>query len=36
VFVDSGFCGNEPTTVIDLLDDTPRLVRQGKGEVPFA
>lgn len=36
LFVDSGFCGNEPTTVIDLLDDTPRLVRQGKGEVPFA
>lgn len=35
LFVDSGFCGNEPTTVIDLLDDTPRLVRQGKGEVPF-
>lgn len=36
LFLDSGFCGNEPTSVIDLLDDTPRLVRQGKGEVPFA
>ncbi|UXI70006.1 L-threonylcarbamoyladenylate synthase [Tahibacter amnicola] len=36
LFVDSGFCGNEPTTVIDLIDDTPKLVRQGKGEVPFA
>ncbi|MBL8298779.1 MAG: threonylcarbamoyl-AMP synthase [Rhodanobacteraceae bacterium] len=36
LFVDSGFCGNEPTTVIDLLDDTPQLVRQGRGEVPFA
>jgi tRNA threonylcarbamoyl adenosine modification protein (Sua5/YciO/YrdC/YwlC family) len=35
LFIDSGFCGDEPTTVIDLLDDTPRLVRQGKGPVPF-
>jgi len=35
LFLDSGFCGNEPTTVIDLTDDTPLLVRQGKGEVPF-
>ncbi|MDC8015093.1 L-threonylcarbamoyladenylate synthase [Tahibacter soli] len=36
LFIDSGFCGNEPTTVIDLVDDTPKLVRKGKGEVPFA
>jgi tRNA threonylcarbamoyl adenosine modification protein (Sua5/YciO/YrdC/YwlC family) len=35
LFLDSGFCGNEPTTVIDLTDDTPVLVRQGKGVVPF-
>ena len=35
LFLDSGFCGNEPTTVIDLTDDTPLLVRQGKGVVPF-
>ncbi|MEO8670852.1 MAG: L-threonylcarbamoyladenylate synthase [Tahibacter sp.] len=36
LFIDSGFCGNEPTTVIDLVEDAPKLVRQGKGEVPFA
>lgn len=36
LFLDSGYCGNTPTTVIDLTDDTPVLVRQGKGEVPFA
>lgn len=35
LFLDSGFCGNTPTTVIDLTDETPVLVRQGKGEVPF-
>ncbi len=32
-FLDSGFCDIEPTTVIDLLGDTPQLVRQGKGSV---
>lgn len=30
--VDGGFCGMEPTTVIDLTDDVPKLVRQGKGD----
>ena len=35
LFLDSGFCGNEATTVIDLTDDTPALLRQGKGAVPF-
>ncbi len=35
-FIDSGFCGNQPTTVIDLLGDAPWVARQGKGEVPFA
>jgi tRNA threonylcarbamoyl adenosine modification protein (Sua5/YciO/YrdC/YwlC family) len=29
--VDGGACGLEPTTVVDLSGDTPRLVRAGKG-----
>ncbi len=35
-FLDSGFCDIEPTTVIDLLGDTPQLMRQGKGVVALA
>jgi tRNA threonylcarbamoyl adenosine modification protein (Sua5/YciO/YrdC/YwlC family) len=35
VIVDGGFCGHEPTTVIDLVGDTPVVVRQGKGDVGF-
>ena len=31
--VDAGACPMEPTTVIDLTDDEPRLVRQGRGDV---
>lgn len=30
--IDGGFCGMEPTTVVDLSGDTPVLVRQGCGE----
>ncbi len=30
--IDGGFCGLEPTTVIDLTEDTPQLIRQGKGD----
>lgn len=30
--LDSGECGTEPTTVIDLSGDEPELVRQGAGE----
>lgn len=34
--IDGGICGPEPTTVIDLADDTPALVRQGRGDsAPF-
>jgi tRNA threonylcarbamoyl adenosine modification protein (Sua5/YciO/YrdC/YwlC family) len=34
--VDGGYCGMEPTTVIDLSDDVPQLLRQGKGDAsPF-
>ncbi len=31
--VDAGACPMEPTTVIDLTDDEPALVRQGRGEL---
>ena len=31
--VDAGACPMEPTTVIDLSDDEPVLVRQGRGEL---
>jgi tRNA threonylcarbamoyl adenosine modification protein (Sua5/YciO/YrdC/YwlC family) len=34
--IDGGYCGLEPTTVIDLTADSPELVRQGKGDFsPF-
>ena len=35
VIVDGGFCGLEPTTVIDLVGEVPVLVRQGKGDAAF-
>ncbi|HHO69572.1 MAG TPA: threonylcarbamoyl-AMP synthase [Gammaproteobacteria bacterium] len=31
--IDGGHCGVEPTTVIDLVDGVPRVVRAGKGAV---
>lgn len=34
--VDGGFCGMEPTSIIDLVEGTPKVVRKGKGDVtPF-
>lgn len=30
--VDGGFCGFEPTTVIDFTEEVPVLIRQGQGE----
>ncbi len=36
VIVDGGFCGLEPTTVVDLTGPLPELMRQGKGDfAPF-
>ena len=32
--MDGGVCGLEPTTVIDLAEEQPVVVRQGKGRVP--
>ena len=35
--IDGGFCGMEPTTVVDLADEVPMVLRVGKGDVaPFA
>ena len=35
--IDAGSCGIEPSTVIDLTEDTPRVLREGKGSLaPFA
>lgn len=34
--IDGGYCGMEPTTVVDLADDRPVILRAGKGDVtPF-
>jgi tRNA threonylcarbamoyl adenosine modification protein (Sua5/YciO/YrdC/YwlC family) len=30
--IDGGWCGLEPTTVVDLVDDTPLILRVGKGD----
>lgn len=35
VIIDSGNCGIEPTTVVDLSDGQPRVLRRGKGSVDF-
>jgi tRNA threonylcarbamoyl adenosine modification protein (Sua5/YciO/YrdC/YwlC family) len=35
--IDGGSCGVEPSTVIDLTDETPRVLREGRGSLaPFA
>jgi tRNA threonylcarbamoyl adenosine modification protein (Sua5/YciO/YrdC/YwlC family) len=31
LIIDGGNCGHEPTTVIDMVDSPPKLLRQGKG-----
>jgi tRNA threonylcarbamoyl adenosine modification protein (Sua5/YciO/YrdC/YwlC family) len=37
LIIDSGSCGVQPSTVIDLTADTPRVLREGKGSLaPFA
>lgn len=34
--IDGGVCGPEPTSVIDLADDVPVIVREGRGDIePF-
>lgn len=31
--IDGGFCGLDPTTVIDLSTNTPEIIRYGKGDI---
>ncbi|WP_455222320.1 L-threonylcarbamoyladenylate synthase [Kaarinaea lacus] len=33
LIIDGGFCGIEPTTVVDLVEDEPVVIRQGKGDI---
>lgn len=36
LIIEAGFCGSEPSTVVDLSDGSPVLIRQGQGSVvPF-
>ncbi|WP_020407676.1 L-threonylcarbamoyladenylate synthase [Hahella ganghwensis] len=36
VIIDGGYCGMEPTTVIDMSDEVPALIRRGAGDpTPF-
>lgn len=33
LIIDGGYCGLEPTTVVDLLGDMPKVVREGLGDI---
>ncbi len=35
LIIDGGYCGHEPTTVIDLMADQPQVLRQGLGAVDW-
>ncbi|MCL4136130.1 UNVERIFIED_CONTAM: hypothetical protein GTU68_038764 [Idotea baltica] len=36
LIIDAGYCGSEPTTVVEFLDDAPELIRLGLGDpTPF-
>ena len=36
LIIDGGSCGLEPTTIVDLSGDAPKIIRKGKGDVePF-
>jgi tRNA threonylcarbamoyl adenosine modification protein (Sua5/YciO/YrdC/YwlC family) len=36
LIIDGGYCGFEPTTVVDLVEDVPKIIREGKGDTtPF-
>jgi tRNA threonylcarbamoyl adenosine modification protein (Sua5/YciO/YrdC/YwlC family) len=32
LIIDGGFCGHEPTTVVDLTGEKPVVLREGKGD----
>lgn len=31
--IDGGYCGMEPTSIIDLVEGTPEIIRRGQGDV---
>ena len=33
LIIDGGHCGDIPTTVVDLTEDVPEVLRQGRGDV---
>ncbi|MFP4061548.1 MAG: L-threonylcarbamoyladenylate synthase [Halochromatium sp.] len=33
LIIDGGICGNQPTTVVDMTQDPPAVVREGKGDM---
>jgi len=33
LIIDGGYCGLEPTTVVDMLDDVPSIIRAGLGDI---
>lgn len=36
LMLDGGFCGSEPTTIVDLTGEAPQVLRKGKGDpAPF-
>lgn len=35
LIIDGGFCGHEPTTVVDLMDGRPVVLREGKGSLDW-
>lgn len=35
LIIDGGFCGYEPTTVVDLMESSPIILRSGKGDVDW-
>lgn len=35
VVIDGGYCGVEPSTVIDLVGEAPQVVREGKGAIDW-
>ncbi len=35
LILDGGFSGHEPTTVVDLMDERPVILREGKGKIDW-
>lgn len=35
LIIDGGFCGQDATTVVNLMDGTPEIMRQGLGEIDW-